>query len=262
MTERKLDLRVYEGSVSAPEHRELRQAVRAAAVRGEVTLLTESGQVIAAIVPPDRILPGPARRHEIIPLPGSVRDHGDVPVTTRGTRPEQYPITAVCSECQEGAYCADITADWCHLDDAVRHMVQLKVISDLARYGAGEVGVTSPEIARRITQPPCAVRRALAVLENRGAAWYVRSGGNENMIQWFLTPGGNPSARQKILRVLEPASDHGLVASGVARYTGLPLETVQQELATMRDDGLVRPMHYDERHSNPRWVATTGGNQL
>lgn len=132
----------------------------------------------------------PASAHEIIPLPGSVQDHGDVFITTRGTCPEQYPLTAVCGECQDGAYCADITADWCHLDDAVRHLVQAKVLAQLASV-VTETGVTSVELAKLTGQPPCAVRRALALLENRGAAGYVKSGGNENMIQWFLTTGGH-----------------------------------------------------------------------
>jgi hypothetical protein len=186
MAEHELELRVYAGSISVPEHRELRQAVRTAALAREVTLLTEGGQVIAAIVPPDRVLPAAARPHEIIPLPGSLRDCGDVFIRTCGTLPGQYPLTAICGGCQEGAYCAGITADWCHLDDAVRHMVQPRVVSDLARYAAGEAGATSPDIARRIAQPPCAVRRALTLLENQGAAAYVKSGGNENMIEWFL----------------------------------------------------------------------------
>lgn len=182
----------------------------------------------------------PAERHEIIPQPGSVHDRGDVFIHTPGAQPDQYPLTAVCSACQEVCYCADSTADWCHAPDALRHMVRRDVAQVLAD---AKRGLNSIEIARLCGQPPSMVRRALALMEDDGVVHHVKAGGTEELVVWFWTvpPSEQPdSLRDKIMFWLPDDEAMSWTVIILAQQVGESTAKVRAELLEMEVAHLVR----------------------
>jgi hypothetical protein len=103
-----LALSLWEHSMSDPVAREAAGQAMASAL---TALLDENPQAASALPPPED--------YHIVPLPASVHDrHGHPigePVTSDAMRWDAaYPLTALCSTCQQPVRCETAESPWAH----------------------------------------------------------------------------------------------------------------------------------------------------